>query len=457
MRRGARLARLAAAVAVVLALGVLAVGYVHRPPSSSGTAPAQNGKSPPAHVPQSPVLAPEPSGDLLPTPAGLARVLAGPVHDARLGGRVGYSVVDAITGRRLAGRDQARPATPASVTKLVTAAAVLTRPGPAARIITRVVAGAAPGDVVLVGAGDPTLSVDARQTYAGGGRLDLLAAAVRRAARTPIRRLVLDGSAYRGPATATGWDTGLVSSGDVAPITSLMVNGGRLDPVRRARSAAPDLAAGRALARLLGVPASAVLQGRAPAKARELARVASQPMATLVEQMLTISDNVLAEALARQVAISRHTPASFTGAVAAVGATLTETGTSTAGLHLFDGSGLSRRDLLPAGLLTTLLVMAAGDRHPQLRPLLTGLPVAGFTGTLDTRFRTGPARPGAGEVRAKTGTLSGVSALAGVALDADGRLLAFAVLADRVPAGGTPGAETALDVVAATLSRCGCR
>ncbi len=455
MRRGVPTAALAAGTAIATLVLVVAMVLAYartsapRSPAPAGRVASRTGPA------AGPVLAPESAGARQPTPAALARLLAGPLRDQRLGRQVTYSVVDASTGHSLAGHDAATPATPASVTKLTTAAAVLTRPGPAARITTRVVAGALAGDVVLLGAGDPTLSVGGTQAYPGAARLDLLATAVRRAMRGPVHRLLLDTSAYLGPATAPGWDSDLVSSGNVAPITALMVDGGRVDPTRRARSATPDLAAARAFAHALGLPAGAVIRGRAPTRARELARVTSTPIATLVEQMLENSDNVLAEALARQVAISRHQPASFAGAVAAVRTTLSEIGAPTTGLRLFDASGLSRQDLLPPQLLTTLLSRAAGQ--PQLRSLLTSLPVAGFTGTLLQRFRVGASRPGAGEVRAKTGTLSGVSALAGVVSDRDGRLLAFAVLADRVPAGGTLAAESALDDVAATLSQCGCR
>ena len=450
MRRRALIAGLMAGAAAVGATGIAVTARSdHSPARRSAAAPAAVSQGP------SPLLAPLGAGGAQPTAAGLAHALAGLVHDRRLGPRVGYSIADALTGHRLAGVQDARPATPASVTKLATAAAVLTRPGAGVRLVTRVMAGASAGDVVLVGGGDPTLSVGARQAYAGGPRLDRLAAAVRRVVHGPIRRLLVDTSAYAGPTTATGWDTDLVGSGNVAPITALMIDGGRLDPARRARSSTPDLAAGRAFARLLGVPAGEVARGRASAHAAELARVTSRPVGDLVEQMLTLSDNVLAEALARRVAVAGGEPASFAGAVAAISATLDRTGAPTAGLRLYDGSGLSRRDLLPAGLLTSLLAKAAGGT--ALRPILTGLPVAGYSGTLADRFHTARSRPGAGDIRAKTGTLSGVSALAGVVRDASGRLLAFAVLADRVPAGGTAGAEAALDAAATTLSRCGCR
>jgi D-alanyl-D-alanine carboxypeptidase/D-alanyl-D-alanine-endopeptidase (penicillin-binding protein 4) len=455
VRGRGRLALVGAAVGLAAAVAVTSVVLVTRPGASPAVA-VRPSPTPAVPTPD-PVLLPGGGTAPVPTAAGLGTALAGPLGDRRLGARLGYSVVDAETGLGLAGGAPARPAIPASVAKLTTALAVLAGPGPQGRITTRVVAGAAPGDLVLVGGGDPTLSVDARQAYPGAPRLDVFAAAVRKAYGRPVRRVLVDGSAFTGSVTARGWDTDLVSSGNVAPITAVMVNGGRLDAPRTSRSPAPDLAAGQALARLLGVPAAAVARGVAPDGARPVASVVSAPFSVLVEQMLAASDNVLAEALARQVAIARRQPPSFDGAAAAVRATLAGAGVDVSGLRLLDGSGLSRLDLIPAGLLTRVLSAAASQDRPRLRAVLTGLPVAGFSGTLDDRFRIGAARLAAGEVRAKTGTLSGVSTLAGVVRDADGRLLAFAVLADRVPPGGTLGAEAALDAVAAALSRCGCR
>jgi D-alanyl-D-alanine carboxypeptidase/D-alanyl-D-alanine-endopeptidase (penicillin-binding protein 4) len=152
------------------------------------------------------------------------------------------------------------------------------------------------------------------------------------------------------------------------------------------------------------------------------------------------------------VALARRLPASFVGEGQAIAATLADL--PGAGPEVLrDASGLSRLDAVRPGTLTA--VLAAAARSPRLAPLLSGLPVAGFDGTLGSRYRTAPTAMAAGQVRAKTGTLDGVTALAGLVRTRDGRLLAFALLADRVPKGGTPAAQRALDGVAAALGACG--
>src|SRR5690606_37435918 len=148
----------------------------------------------------------------------------------------------------------------------------------------------------------------------------------------------------------------------------------------------------------------------------------------LVERMLTHSDNDLAESLAREVAVAAGKPGSFRGASEAVREQLAELGVPLTGSRFGDGSGLDRDDRATAGLLTDLLARAADPGRPELRAVLTGLPVAGCNGTLAGRYTDGDARAGAGLVHAKTGTLSGVNTLAGTVVDADGRLLAFAFL-----------------------------
>jgi serine-type D-Ala-D-Ala carboxypeptidase/endopeptidase (penicillin-binding protein 4) len=169
---------------------------------------------------------------------------------------------------------------------------------------------------------------------------------------------------------------------------------------------------------------------------------------------------VLAEVLAREVAIERDGDPTFAGASSETLAALAQAGFDVSGATLVDGSGLSTDDRIPAKLLGAVLASAAAPApNPKdtqfLRPIVTGLPVAGGDGTLATRFGTAtPASAGRGVVRAKTGTLTGVSSLAGITTDADGRLLVFAFMSnDVLPSVVRPR----LDAIAARLSRCGCR
>jgi D-alanyl-D-alanine carboxypeptidase/D-alanyl-D-alanine-endopeptidase (penicillin-binding protein 4) len=412
--------------------------------------------SPSPLVTPTPVLAAPPTGPPQ-TATGVARTLAGPLADHRLGSRVSATVVDAETGQVLLDRGAADPVTPASTAKLATSVALLSVTEPDQRLTTRLVAGSRPGDVVLVGGGDPTLSAAPAgkpTAYEAAARVSTLAALAKQAGLGPVSRVVVDSSLFSGPTMAPTWNPADVRGGYIAPITAVMVDAGRQDGLR-ARSTTPDLAAGRALAVALGTPKAAVVPGRAPVGATTLATVSSQPIPRLVEQMLLASDNVLAEALARQVAIAEGRPASFAGAVDSTREVLARLGMP-AGDRLLDGSGLSAQDRVTPALLAALLRAAADPDQPGLHALVPGLPVSGYLGTLDDRYRTGPAAVAAGEVRAKTGTLDGVTSLAGLVRGADGRLLVFAVVADGVPAGGTLPAEAALDEVAAALTTCGC-
>jgi D-alanyl-D-alanine carboxypeptidase/D-alanyl-D-alanine-endopeptidase (penicillin-binding protein 4) len=391
----------------------------------------------------------------VPTATGISAAIDDLAGDSRLG-HLSASVVDLRTGEQLYERNSTDPVIPASVTKLVTAAAVLSVRGPSYRLATRAVAGSQPGEVVLVGGGDPTLAVDGGDTYAGAARLDQLAAQVKKAlgGKKPTKVLV-DASIFSGPTAGPGWDADLANTGYAGFITGLMVNGGRIDPEQRApRSTQPELAAGREFARLLGVPGESVVTGEAGEGATELGVVKSPPLIRLVEMMLLDSDNVIAEALARQVALARHEEPTFEGAARATAAVIGKLGLPAEQLSLADGSGLSERDKLTTSLLSSLLTYAAKPQHPELAGLFSGLPVAGYSGTLDDRF--GKDSTAAGLVRAKTGTLNGVSALAGIVVDADGRLLGFSLIANQVP-GGPAAAEAALDQIAAKLTACGCR
>ena len=397
------------------------------------------------------------------TTAGVGAVLD-PLASARGLGEFTGSVTDPATGTLLWSRTAGTPLVPGSTVKLITSAATLLTLDPTERLVTRVVAGPEPGTVVLVGGGDPTLTALPAEkvgVYPDPARLTALADAVRKAAPVPVRRVLVDTSRYRGPTVQATWDPVDVDGGFVTPIEPLMLDGGRKDPAEPdgARVFDPALTAGRALAGLLGADAGSVAEGTAAPGATVLGKVASAPVADLVEHTIRTSDNVLAEMLAREVAIERQAEPSFEGAAAQTLLALSQAGFDTAGAELVDGSGLSTADRVPAQLLGAVLAEAAapaqGARDTQfLRPIVTGLPVAGGDGTLADRFANGsPSASGRGVVRAKTGTLTGVSSLAGIVTDADGRLLVFALMSNGV----NPGlVRPKLDAIAAQLGRCGC-
>ncbi|AJF65835.1 D-alanyl-D-alanine carboxypeptidase/D-alanyl-D-alanine endopeptidase [Streptomyces vietnamensis] len=413
-------------------------GTRHAPPPAPA-APRRPAPAPSAPGVLTALHAPAPAA----RPADLAAVLVPLLADPGLGPLRTASVVDTATGKQLYGEGAGTPMTPASTVKIATTAAALSALGPDHRIPTTVTATPDGTGVTLTGGGDPTLDP---------ARLGALAADTARALKarghTSVR-LAYDTSLYRGPALHP-----IGPNDNIAPVVALMTREGRLDDSRSGpapRTADPALDTATAFADLLtragikitGAPAP----GRTP-QAAPLARTYSDPLADLVERTLTNSDNDLAEALARQTALARKQPASFQGAEKAVRDELTRLGAPVAGARFADGSGLDRRDRVSAALLTGLLTRAADPARPALRPLLTGLPVGGFTGTLANRYDTAPA--GLGLIRAKTGTLTGVNTLAGTVVTPDGRLLAFAFLAGRTLS--PYEAQPALDRLSAALA-----
>lgn len=413
----------------------------------------------------------------LPTASGLHTALAGPLSAPALGPAVSALVADPATGRILLSEQGSRPMTPASTTKLATGLAALAVLGPDARFTTKVVRGAAPGSIVLVGGGDPTLAVGPfpAQDYPQPATLASLARATARTLKAQGHRTVAlgyDTSLYTGPGLASGWPADYVTGGDVTPIVPLEVDQGRLTPAGRpedsddpynlaARSPDPAGTAAGAFAGLLaadGIRVTGSPRQQPTAKgAAILASVASPPLSAVVAQMLEESNNVIAENLARQVAVAAGQPASYRGAAQAVIGELRRLGVTT-GIDLVDGSGLSPQDAMAPVTLVKVLEVAAA--RPKYRALLAGLPVAGFSGTLSAGESVFSGISGAalGAVRAKTGNLGTVTSLAGLAYDRSGRVLVFALMADQVPSAALlDEAAQAINAAATALAGCGCR
>jgi D-alanyl-D-alanine carboxypeptidase/D-alanyl-D-alanine-endopeptidase (penicillin-binding protein 4) len=357
---------------------------------------------------------------------------------------------------------------PASTTKLLTLGAALEVLGPDHTFTTRVVRGERPREVVLVGGGDPLLAskpltvAEAESTYptrADVTTLALEAAEALGASEGSGRvRVRYDDSLFTGPTDNPAWRRDYVPDDIVSPITALMVDGGD-EPDTDLKQDEPSLAAARVFAdalraagvRVAGEPRRAV----APAAAEELASAESAPLAEIAERILDVSDNEGSEVVAHHVGLATSGTGSFAAGSAGVLDTLGGLGIDVARDEVYDGSGLSRRNRVATSTLVGLLQHAAGPDGEATRSLVTGLPVAGFTGSLTYRFAEGPpvAR---GLVRAKTGTLTGVHALAGVAVGRDGVPMVFVLGADKSPPDARYDAQEALDRAAAALAACRC-
>ena len=165
--------------------------------------------------------------------------------------------------------------------------------------------------------------------------------------------------------------------------------------------------------------------GAAPANARTIAAHASPPLADVAREMLKDSDNLLAETVLLHLGIKgKGGPGTWEKGLATLRGFLERAGWAADSYRLSDGSGLSRYNAVSPAQLTRLLGYLPSQRlaYPAF---LIGLPVAGVDGTLARRL----AGPGTrGRLRAKTGTMSGVSGLAGYLETQDGETLGVVVM-----------------------------
>lgn len=446
---------LAAAVIGLVAVLVAAAALL----TSGGKSSAQ---VPPPRQPASanPAVVSVPDSATVPSTPGLTAALAAAVADPNLGNLTGR-ITDAKTGQQLWEQRADLPMQPASTNKVLTTAAALLTLDRDATISTTVQAAdqsRMPGVVVLVGGGDPTLSAAPPGTetwYRGAARIADLADQVRGSGVTATA-VQVDTSLFNGPDMAPGWDPADIWGGDIAPIQSVMLDAGRIQPatLESRRSPTPALDAGRALAVALGIDPARVTFAPGPAGGRQLAAVQSAPLMARLLEMMNGSDNVMAETIGREVAKATGRPLSFAGAVDAVVSKLAAVDIDMAGASLVDSSGLSVVNLLTAKTLDEVVNAAAGPDQPVLRPMVDLLPIAGGSGTLSNRFVGGdPLKSPAGWLRAKTGSLTKINSLAGIVTDADDRVLTFSFISNNA---GIEG-RTAIDALAGLLRTCGCR
>lgn len=468
-------------VVVLIAVAAMAALYADRPggvvdpplsapPLTSGEPPLvvpglELGTPPPAE----PVLtAVDPAAPSAASGAAVRRTVQASLTSPDLGKHVEFAVAELGSPAPMLASGSPDLVTPASTLKLLTATAALHSLGPDHRFSTSVVTGDKPHALVLVGGGDPLLT-DVRPTpgeeslaFDEPAALDDLAASTARRLRSNGVRTVsvtYDDSLFTGPAVNPTWEPSYIPESIVSPVSALWIDEGRADPDQAARVGDPAFEAARRFVELLGKRGIDVRRqpsaGRATAQAPEVARVDSPPLAEIVQHVIEVSDNEAAEVLLRHVAIASGLPGSSLAGVEAMTTALEGMGVDLSGAQIFDGSGLSRDSVVPIGALVASVQLAADPTRPDLRSVISSLPVAGFTGSLASRF-VASAPAGLGMVRAKTGTLTGVHALAGLAMTRAGSVFVFAVVADQVPPRMALTARVQLERIATALSTCRC-
>ena len=337
----------------------------------------------------------------------LARQLAAALRSTKISSaQTGAVVYDLRTGRVVFALHAYRPLHPASNEKLGTTYAALTALGPSFRIETDVLGVGTQdgttwrGNIVLKGYGDPTLST---------ADLRSLAQQVARDGITRINgRVIGDESWFDARRAGAGWKRGFYFHESPA-LSALVVDRGW----NGREETEPALYAAQLFRRYLveaGVSVRGPAQtGVARSRATALGYVESPPLASLLRFMDMESDNFTAEMLLKQVgAVQRGVGTAGAGATE-TRSLLAAAGVPMPGIRIADGSGLSVINRwTTAGLANVLRRMWL---DPDLRPYITtSLPVAGVSGTLAHRMRSGPAH---GFVRAKTGTTAEASALSG--------------------------------------------
>jgi serine-type D-Ala-D-Ala carboxypeptidase/endopeptidase (penicillin-binding protein 4) len=471
---------LAAVVALAVAIGIVAGALALLPrqnryaigteasysapasPVSTTAIPAASHATPTTATPTapepdlpSPVLAAA-SPRVVPNVAAVANKIRG-VRVKGVTGSYSGSVVEVGTGKVLYAHNATRAYIPASTMKLLTSTAALSILGPDHTFKTTVVS-PEPGQIILVGGGDPYLASKARPDYPRRATITGLArATASELKQDKITKVTLgyDASLFKGPAWNPRWPG---FYGDSVSRTSALwvdegrVGGGGLRYRDPAKEAAKAFAA--ALTKQ-GVKVVGTRPARAPESAPLVASVSSMPLERIVEQLLMVSDNDASEVIFRQAAVGVGKPGSTADATKVVRSELAKLGIWSPGMTISDGSGLARQTKVPADSMVKMLRLAAGQQHPELRAVITGLPVAGAEGSLERQYYDDQSLAGRGVVRGKTGTLNKVRARAGVLRTADGSVLAYAFLINNPK--NEYNAVVWLDRVTTALSTCGCR
>ena len=352
-------------------------------------------------------------------------------------------VIVELDGRVVYERRSSQTFVPASAMKFATALAALDILGADARFTTRFVTNKQPkngvieGDLYVVGGGDPLLATSGYKTvFDAPDQLyedfNTVADSLSEAGiRSITGDLVGDDSRYDAVRWVPTWPDRYQVGGTVAPLSALVVNDGNTGYTDTPNEPTTDRKVGnspllfaqtlRTVLNSRGLTVDGVAKtGTAPVNGEEVASFGSVPMSQVLTEMLKNSDNTTAELVLKEIGLQSKGQGTTAAGIEATRESLEEQGFDIAGLVMMDGSGLDTGNRMSCDL--SLALVAAVFQKSEFSD---ALPLGGKSGTLRKRM---VATPSTGRVRAKTGTLNSVNALAGFADTPQGNTLSFAFI-----------------------------
>jgi D-alanyl-D-alanine carboxypeptidase/D-alanyl-D-alanine-endopeptidase (penicillin-binding protein 4) len=304
-------------------------------------------------------------------------------------------VLDEKTGEVLFESNSNSPRKPASVIKLISAASAYTYLSPSDSFSTTLYTGADAKSIVIKGSLDPWMSYNHKVAVKMG--------------RTSLERIEFNAlSALKDMNNGSTKETTIYYSGlyssEISHIKRFLNDHNASTNLKRVSD--------KALEPLIGV---------------EIFTSTSPTLQKIIDWLLTWSDNLLAERVARLASVAAGNSLDDAGVAKTFATLLSGLGISTSHLVVKDASGLSKQNRVTARQISQLLFTIHHD--PKFAPIVGGLPIGGVTGTLQNRF-VDTAPEAVGLVRAKTGTLNGTTNLAGYVESGD-RQYIFVIIADR--------------------------
>jgi len=352
-------------------------------------------------------------------------------------------VIVELDGRTVYERRSSETFVPASTMKLATAMAALDILGADSKFSTRFVAekqpknGVIDGDLYVIGGGDPLLATSGYKTVFDDPDqfyedFTKIADALNEAGiRSITGDLIGDDSRYDDVRWVSTWPARYQVGGTVAPLSALLVNDGNTGYTDTPNEATTNRKAGdspllfvqtlRTVLNSKGIAVGGIATtGQAPDDAEELSTFDSVPMSEVLTEMLKNSDNTTAELVLKEIGLQAKGQGTTAAGIEAAKESLKRQGFTIDDLVMLDGSGLDTGNRMSCEL--SLALVEAVSQKPEFSE---ALPLGGKNGTLRKRML---ATPSTGKVRAKTGTLNSVNALAGFADTPRGNTLSFAFI-----------------------------